>query len=337
MCPKPQQTQPASSSPLKGEDCPNNSKAGASLLLGHPLCLESFYKAYPSFIWGPLLFSSVLYAATAHIPSIRNYREVHQMEYYGFHNALQYTVFAILSSYAFHGWCATHAPHSLKLQSDKAYEVSPSAMAVRSTAALLTQMVYTFLPLSPATTTWVQFSLWTAVFAVYWDAHFYVAHRWAHENKAAYRFFHKTHHMNKEPNCFGAYFITYQSHILLEQIVVVLVASIGLPVDVFNFYMYWGTIGTYIEHSGFEVGLMKLPFIPVTFGQLCKIISFPTSWLLDGEFLSSTLIISSILTFIMLGLSFVSLCSKIKQSLLTWSLSPTVLQLSFFPKRCKCG
>jgi hypothetical protein len=87
----------------------------------------------------------------------------------------------------------------------------------------------------------------------------------------------------KEPNAFGAYFVEYQSHILLEQVVVVLMAMLRLPRNVFMFSLYWGTIGTYVEHSGFELGSMKLPFVPMTFGQLCQVMSASTSWLLDGK------------------------------------------------------
>jgi sterol desaturase/sphingolipid hydroxylase (fatty acid hydroxylase superfamily) len=204
------------------------------------------------------------------------------MEPWGFLNALHYTVFGVILSYAVHGWVMTHVSPQYKVQSSKEYEVSPQAMAVRSTAAILTSMVYTFLPLAPGSTSITQFVTWTFVFALYWDLHFYVAHRYAHENKWAYRFFHKTHHLCKQPNCFGAYFVTYQSHVLLEQIVVIVAAMAGLPKDVFMFSLYWGTLGTYLEHCGYELGDIQLPFIPITFGRLCSFISFP-GLVFDGK------------------------------------------------------
>ena len=111
-------------------------------------------------------------------------------------------------------------------------------MATRSNAALLTSLVYSALPLAPATDDFFTFFVWMSIFAIYWDFHFYWAHRWAHENKWAYTFFHKTHHVYKEPNCFGAYFVTYQSHILLEQSVVIICAYMGLPRNVFEYYLY---------------------------------------------------------------------------------------------------
>mmetsp|Transcript_1130 Transcript_1130/g.1770 ORF Transcript_1130/g.1770 Transcript_1130/m.1770 type:complete len:341 (+) Transcript_1130:61-1083(+) len=254
-------------------------KADHEATKGHPQDLDSFYKTYPSFAWGPIVVSAFLFGL-GKIPVVNEYFSKHEMTAFGWEAALKYTVFAIVSSYAFHGWCSVHADHSLKIQSGKLYPVSPQAMAVRSTAALMTEMIYTFMPLAPDSTSWVQFAVWTAIVGVYWDAHFYFAHRWAHENKWAYTFFHKTHHLVKDPNCFGAYFVTYQSHILLEQIVVFIMAMCGMPRDVFMFVMYYGTIATYLEHSGYEFGHMKLPFVPyLKMDHVMMVLGLPTVFL----------------------------------------------------------
>lgn len=253
-----------------------------SAVANHPTTLDDFYGKNPSFVWGPMLVAGILYGSTTYIPMIVAYMEHHQMQYLGWGAACQYTVFAIVTSYACHGFCTTHVPHRLKVQAATPYQVRPDAMAIRSTATLITELVYTFLPLSPSTHLWWKFGVWTTVLAVYWDAHFYLMHRICHESKAAYRFFHKTHHLCKEPNCFGAYFVTYQSHVLLEQLVVGIMAAMGLPRNVFVFSLYWGTICTYVEHSGFELGRMKLPLLPLTFGQVAKLLGLPTSWILEG-------------------------------------------------------
>jgi hypothetical protein len=250
----------------------------------HPVTLEAFYCKHPSFLWGPLLVAAFLYATTTHIPAVVDYLRAQEMTQFGWTSAWQYTAFAVIASYAFHGFCTTHAPHQLKVQAAYDYQVKPDAMAIRSTAALLTSLIYTFMPFAPSTFVWWQFAAWTAALSVYWDAHFYAAHRFCHENKTAYRFFHKTHHLCKEPNCFGAYFVTYQSHIVLEQLVVAMFAAAGMPRNVFLFTLYWGTIGAFVEHSGFELGDMKLPLIPMTFGQLCSLMGASTSWLLDGTY-----------------------------------------------------
>lgn len=265
--------------------------SGNAAVKNHPVRLEDFYMKHPSFVWGPLLVAGLLYGASNHVPFVVKFLQDRQMEAFGWTSAWQYTVFAIVASYAFHGFCATHAPQQLKVQADKEYEVKPDAMAIRSTAALITELVYTFVPLAPATDSWWKFAAWCAVLAVYWDAHFYVAHRICHENKAAYRFFHKTHHLCKAPNCFGAYFVTYQSHIVLEQLVVFILAAAGLPRNVFVFSLYWGTIGTYLEHCGYELGEMKMPLLPVTFGRVSQAMGFGVSLVLDGKFFAIQLVV----------------------------------------------
>ena len=63
----------------------------------------------------------------------------------------------------------------------------------------------------------------------------------------------------------GAYFVTYQSHILLEQGVVLVACMSGLPRDVFNFYMYYGVLGTFIEHCGYEVRIAIALVPPATY------------------------------------------------------------------------
>lgn len=245
---------------------------------GHPVSLEDFYRTYPSFVWGPLVVSGALFAL-AYIPVVSDYLKYKNMEAFGFFSALHYTAFAILLSFAFHGWSVVFAPDRLKIQSSKSYALQPNAMVVRSTATLFTELVYTFMPLAPVSSSWLEFAAWTAAANVYWDAHFYVVHRFAHEHKAAYKFLHKTHHLCKDPNCFSAYFVTYQSHVLTEQLVVLILAMAGLPRDVFCFLIYWGTFDTYVEHCGYELGKMKLPFLPFTLGNLSSVIGLPTFFL----------------------------------------------------------
>lgn len=255
---------------------------GNAAVQNHPIRMEDLYKEYPSFLWGPMVVGTLIYGCTEHIPAVKNYLVANNFEPFGWMSAIQYVIYAIVASYAFHGWCATHAPHKLKIQADRAYQVQPNAMAIRSNAALITELVYAVLPLAPSTSSPLVFAAWGIALSVYWDAHFYVAHRYVHENKKAYVFFHKTHHLCKEPNCFGAYFVTYQSHIILEQMIVIMFALMGIPRNVLMFSLYWGTIGTYVEHSGYELGTMKLPLLPFTFGQLSQAMGFFSSFLFDG-------------------------------------------------------
>jgi len=175
-----------------------------------------------------------------------------------------------------------HAVPTLKIQSKLGYNKEPRAMIARSNAAICTELVFAVFPLAPASSSWLQFWASVAVLAVFWDAWFFAAHKWAHENKWAYRTFHKTHHLNKHPNCFGAYFVTYQSHILLEQAVVLVACIAGLPRDAFSFYMYLGTLGTLFEHCGYELGSLKLPLVPLTLGHVTSALSFYAVGFLEG-------------------------------------------------------
>lgn len=253
------------------------------VLAGHPEDLDSFWRAQPQYLWGPAVVAAAVYGLTR-VPTVAAYLSANAMAPYGFFAALHYTVFAILLSYATHAFVVVHVAGSdrLKLQDHLAYNVSPKAMATRSTAALCGQLVYAVFPIAPASSNWLVFTAWVAGFAVFWDAWFYAAHRLAHENKTMYRVFHKTHHLNKHPNCFGAYFVEYQSHLLLEVAVVFFGVFAGLPRDVFDFYMYYGTLGTYLEHCGFELGTLKLPLVPVTFGRATSFLSFYAFYLLEG-------------------------------------------------------
>jgi len=216
--------------------------------------LDMFWRAHPHYIVSPICFALLL-AASWYVPAIASFYETQGMQPWGFLNALHYTAFAIILSFAFHGFMCVykddlepHRDNNHKIQNAKPYQTNPAAIATRSTAILFTELVYATLPMRPVSVSWFEFT-WTLVaFALFWDAWFFVWHKLAHEYASLYKFFHKTHHANKDPNCFGAYFVTYASHILLEQSVVVISVMWFVPLDVFVFTMYLGTLGTYIEH-----------------------------------------------------------------------------------------
>ena len=118
------------------------------------------------FVWGPTLMASLIAIVNA-IPAVSRYLMDNNMKPFGFVNSLTYTVFAIGLSYAFHAWTIMHAIDKTKIQSGKKYNIVPNAQAVRSSAAIITSLVYTVLPISPSSTTWLQFFAWDAVFAMY--------------------------------------------------------------------------------------------------------------------------------------------------------------------------
>ena len=73
-------------------------------------------------------------------------------------------------------------------------------------------VVYCLLPIGDYSTSWFSFFGWIAAVSLAYDFWFFCAHKWFHENANRYKFFHKLHHLVKDPNPFSAYFVTMQSH-----------------------------------------------------------------------------------------------------------------------------
>ena len=269
----------------------------------HPSNLTAFYVKHPSFVWGPVLLM-VFVRVFCTIRPIAGHLTEMNAERYGMFGAAVYVAYSITLAYAVHGWMVCHADQRYQLQSyghdnieilkcesaarpAASYrEKSPPVHeAVRTVATLFTSLVYAIYPFAPVTISWSSFIVWTFGLAFYWDLHFYVCHRLAHENRTAYTFFHKLHHENKQPGPFNAYFVTYQSHILTEQAVVLIMALCGLPKDVFTFALWYGTLSTFIEHAGHDMDNVKLPIVGefgVTWGVFSTALS-PWSLLLGGE------------------------------------------------------
>ena len=149
------------------------------VLVGHPEELDDFCRAYPEFIWGPLVFAALVRGAQE-LPPVAARIAAKDMTAYGFFSALHYTVFAIMLSYAFHAFVIMHVSSQgkkLKLQDGKPYNTVPKAMVARSTAAICTSLVYSVFPFAAPSTSWLHFWGAVAALAVFWDAWFYFAHR----------------------------------------------------------------------------------------------------------------------------------------------------------------
>lgn len=236
--------------------CPNG-KYGPEDKMGNPLTMEGFYRKVPSFLWGPALLAGSVKAASTYVPALQRRLASGEAVEYGWYDTTVYVVFAILMSFASHGWFCTfvsqdrqlqaYEPKSVKLepgQERMSYvgREQPRGAAVRSTAALLSGFVYAVFPFGAPTTSWAQFAAWSCALCVYWDLHFFIVHKLVHEHRKLYAFVHKLHHQYKQPDVFGAYFVTYQSNVATEQIVVLLAAFCGLPRDVFTYIMFLGTL-----------------------------------------------------------------------------------------------
>ena len=256
--------------------------------------LAAFWRAHPSFIWGPAALIGTLQAVIS-IPDVAAFVAKKGLEPYGWHDTATYTAFAIVLSYATHGWYATHVSQDRQLQSfDSKAEIRagkapskyvdrtpPAAAAVRTVAALLTSVVYAFVPFAPPTYSIQTFVACNLAFSIYWDLHFFIVHKTVHKYGTLYKWIHKLHHTHKQPGVFTAYFVTYQSHVLTEQSVVIIGALLGLPRNVFTWIMWWGTLATFVEHGGHNVADIKFSPLPLTFGQLFTVFA-PWSIVLGG-------------------------------------------------------
>ena len=191
-------------------------------LEGHPKDLESFYLKHPSFVWGPALVAGSFTLLTK-MPRVAAHFEQMGSTPYGVQWSAAYALYGIVLCFATHGWYCTFVEQDRQLQSynpkgsakdaaqlSYAERPQPRAGAVRSMATFATSLVYTVVPLAPATTSWATFAAWTCALAVYWDLHFFCVHAFAHENRHAYKFLHKLHHIYKQPDVYSAYFVTYQ-------------------------------------------------------------------------------------------------------------------------------
>ena len=268
---------------------------------------------------------------------------------YGAQCSAAYALFGVVLCFATHGWYCTFVAQERQLQSynpkgtakdaaqlSYAERPQPRAGAVRSMATFATSLVYTVVPFAPATTSWAAFAAWTCALAVYWDLHFFCVHAFAHENRHAYKFLHKLHHMYKQPDVSSAYFVTYQvraprsdrhptathirpatpppspavlllahivpprhahtlaahmdytwmvrraqSHFCLEHSVILIAAAAGLPVDVFTWTLWFGTLDSFIKHGGHSISSCRLPFLPFSWEFLATCLS-PWSLVFGG-------------------------------------------------------
>lgn len=245
------------------------------------MTFSKFYSENKNFVWGPFSTIAVVYLIN-NIPVIRHYLVRNQMVSLGVFDAGLYVLFSLVLSYSVHGFILTHASEKQKIQKSKRYEVSPTEAAIRSSAAIMTNLVYCVFCFRPSATSWTTFLLWDLFLSVYWDLHFFVAHKLVHEHKKWYAFFHKRHHTNKQPNCFSAYYVEYQSHIILEQIVILLFSYIGLPRSVLLFNLYRGTLGTFLEHAGYDLSDNTIPFTNINLGHVLTVLNISTIFL-EGE------------------------------------------------------
>lgn len=227
-------------------------------------CLDTFYAKHPEFILAPAAVALMLAAWP------------HGMSTWGV-GALHYVAFSILLQFALHGWmcCYESVLREGKIQQEAAFDHGPVGIATRQTAVLLSNMMYALVPLRPASASWWHFIRTLVAFAVLYDAYFFLWHRAFHKSMRLYRCFHKLHHSIRDPMCFTAYYVTYQSHFVTEQIVFVSASYLFVPRDVLLFYLYYALFETFGQHAGIEIDQLRLPFAPVLrVGHVRRLLSF---------------------------------------------------------------
>jgi len=147
-------------------------------------------------------------------------------------------------------------------------------VATRQTAVLLSNLIYVLLPLRPASSGWGSFFGALLALSLLWDTYFFCAHRAFHRSQRLYTWFHKLHHRVKEPMSFTAYYVTFQSHALTEQLFVFGACCTFVPRDCFIFYMYYALFETYVQHAGVEIDHLRLPgMAALTVGHIRRLLS----------------------------------------------------------------
>lgn len=156
---------------------------------GNPLDLSLFFRHNPSFVLGPAALGLFVHTVCTTSKALAAKLEDGRHVQYGAYDTMTYTVFAILATFAAHGWFCVHCRQERQIQQFEKWEKRPRpkegepAMAyrdrdpprgasVRSTAALLTSWVYALYPFGAPSTSWTAFICWTCALSIYWDVSF---------------------------------------------------------------------------------------------------------------------------------------------------------------------
>jgi sterol desaturase/sphingolipid hydroxylase (fatty acid hydroxylase superfamily) len=248
---------------------------------------DEFLQKNPMFLVWPALLTLAMHLTVQNSEWVQNYMAVNEMQVFGFWPAVQLTIYSIMAVFATHGFIVAYQaqlqPH--KVQKDLPYEFAADVTATRSVACLLFHMTYMALPIRPMSKTWVEFVIGYVCICMLNDAWFGAVHYVCHQFPAVYKFGHKTHHMNKTPNVFSAYFMESLQSMFQEHIPsIVVVFFCPVPLDVFLFYYYYGVLGSFLEHCGYEVDDMEIPLTrgKVKLGHVLQALG-PLSLILGGQ------------------------------------------------------
>lgn len=226
--------------------------------------LESFFRANP-YILLPWVCLACVQLAAFQIPCIGAWYDRRGLEPFGVLASLHLTAFVLMMQFALHGCFSVYhdklAEQGCKIQ-DKPYPLQAVETSLRSsTIIILSMTAYALTPMNQTETSLLEVFAGYSILLIVHDAWFYMVHRIAH-TKNFYALIHKTHHRWKQPMVFAAYYIRSPSAILQEHICII-PCMILLPVPVYSFmlYQYIGAPMSMLEHCGFHIDHLPLPFL----------------------------------------------------------------------------
>jgi len=225
--------------------------------------LESFFRENPYFLvpWACLAGLQFVFQ----IPCIAAWCDGRGLEAFGAQRAIHLTAFVLIMQFALHGAIAVYhdrlEEQGYKIQ-DKPYPFRAEETSTRSSAIIImSMMAYALTPMNQGEASLLEVFIGYSILLLVHDAWFYAVHRLAHTKKF-YALIHKTHHKWKQPMVFAAYFIRSPSAVLQEHACLI-PCMIFLPVPLYSFmlYQYLGAPMSMLEHCGFHVDEIPLPYL----------------------------------------------------------------------------
>eukprot|EP00930_Biecheleria_cincta_P061321 TRINITY_DN4689_c0_g1_i3.p1 TRINITY_DN4689_c0_g1~~TRINITY_DN4689_c0_g1_i3.p1 ORF type:complete len:337 (-),score=41.65 TRINITY_DN4689_c0_g1_i3:337-1296(-) len=226
--------------------------------------LELFFRENPYFLV-PWVCLACVQLAVFQIPCIAAWLDRQGLERFGVFASLHLTVFALIMQFALHGGFAVYHDQLVKRGGkiqDKPYPLQAVETSVRSSMVVIVSMTaYALTPMNQTETSFLEVFAGYSILLIVHDAWFYTVHRIAH-TKNLYALIHKTHHKWKQPMVFAAYYIRSPSQILQEHLCII-PCMIFLPVPMYSFmlYQYIGAPMSMLEHCGFHIDHLPLPFL----------------------------------------------------------------------------
>lgn len=259
-----------------------------------PRSLEGFVKKntyfmVPWIILGALLFSM------RYVPKIEAYFVAHSMEPLGFASAGKLAVWCILCSYAVHGWIAVNQDEimSLKVVKLHTYDFKSGDASIRSTCIFaIGMMTYALVPMrmAPAETWGIaifDFLKGYIILLIGGDAWFFACHKLAHCKPQLYRQLHKTHHKWAHPVSFSAYYICSGMHMLQEHAMTIpCLWFLPVPWSAFAFWQYYGVPVAQMQHCGFYLEELHVPFcesLNLKLGHLMSVCGLGLGYILGSQ------------------------------------------------------